>query len=113
MLAKGFTFRALGYGANSYGYNGCDGRIACHGEDWKSYGPHYNTGDVIGCGLLKGTLFYTKNGEFLGVAYRDVIGVLYPSVSLYGNGSNPVVANFGQSPFVFNIDWTEIQRCLL
>ena len=111
MLAKGFTFRALGYGANSYGYNGCDGRIACHGKDWEAYGPQYNTGDIVGCGLVKGNLFYTKNGEFLGVAHRDVSGVLYPSVSLYGDGyfrNNPVVANFGQTRFVFKMDCTKI-----
>ena len=78
--------------------------------DWTAYGPTYGTGDVVGCGLVRGRLFFTKNGHFLGVAFKDVFGVLYPCVELYPFSS--VVANFGQTPFLLKMDWNEIrQRC--
>uniref|UniRef100_A0A8C9FTY0 CRA domain-containing protein n=1 Tax=Pavo cristatus TaxID=9049 RepID=A0A8C9FTY0_PAVCR len=49
------------------------------------YGPTFTTGDVIGCcvNLINNTCFYTKNGHSLGEI---------------------VDANFGQQPFVFDIE---------
>ena len=110
LLARLSTFRFLGYSAKSYGYafdgQKNNGRLG----GYESYGPRFGKGDVVGCGLVRGILFFTKNGEFLGPAYREVRGELYPGVSLLW--SSAVVANFGQSPFVFKIDWDEIiKRC--
>ena len=41
------------------------------GED---FGPKFDEKDVIGCGLLitKKEIFYTKNGAFIGTAFKDV-----------------------------------------
>ena len=40
------------------------------GED---FGPIYEQDDIIGCGLIvdKKEIFYTKNGAFIGVAFKD------------------------------------------
>ena len=74
--------------------------------EWQSYGPEFRGNDIIGCGLLGSDLFYTKNGAFLGVAFRGVPGGLYPSVSLQ---DETVVANFGQKPFCFQLDWDKLR----
>lgn len=83
---------------------------------------------MIGCGvnLVDNTCFYTKNGHHLGIAFRDlpvielivrfddVIHIfthlysffqsrLYPTVGLQTPGEI-VDANFGQEPFVFDIE---------
>lgn len=38
----------------------------------QAYGPPYASGDVIGCGLFmsSGDVFFTRNGTWLGIAYR-------------------------------------------
>ena len=46
----------------------------------------------------KGEIFFTKNGEHLGVAFRGVHGQLYPTVGLHSEGEE-VRVNFGEEPF--------------
>lgn len=81
---------------------------------------------MIGCGVnfRNYTAFFTKNGvkiggsihgsidalladmltSYLGTAFHDVIrGKLHPAISLKKPGEY-IRANFGQSPFVYNID---------
>ncbi len=41
--------------------------------------------------------------SILGNAFRDVKGKLYPSIGMKGPGEE-IKANFGQTPFVFDID---------
>ncbi|KAM4643412.1 ran-binding protein 10-like isoform 3-T3 [Amazona ochrocephala] len=69
------------------------------------YGPTFTTGDVIGCcvNLVNNTCFYTKNGHSLGIAFTDLPSNLYPMVGLQTPGEI-VDANFGQQPFVFDIE---------
>jgi hypothetical protein len=105
----------LGWDNNSYGYHGDDGHsFACSGTG-KGYGPAFTTGDVIGCGIdfSQRTAFYTKNGVFLGIAFRDlkVGSAFYPAVGLRSISSvltlapgEIVEANFGATPFLFDID---------
>ncbi|XP_071957452.1 ran-binding protein 9-like [Antedon mediterranea] len=71
----------------------------------RPYGPTFTTGDVIGCGinLIDNTCFYTKNGLHLGVAFTNLPSKLYPIVGLHTPGE-VVVTNFGQSPFMYNIE---------
>ena len=63
-------------GAESYGYQGNEGKLfACSNPSPSIddhfdgiFGPKYGPGDIIGCGVdfANRTLFFTKNGEFLG-----------------------------------------------
>ncbi|KAM0753364.1 competence/damage-inducible protein CinA [Meredithblackwellia eburnea MCA 4105] len=128
-IGIGFSHRTVslerlpGWQASSWGYHGDDGRAFCSTGTGETYGPTFTTGDVIGCGVdftdawpedsfgddLKGShkeggrAFFTKNGEFLGYAFSNLTGKLYPSVGLRTAGEM-VRANFGSEPFVFPID---------
>ncbi|KAJ6440346.1 RanBPM [Purpureocillium lavendulum] len=98
--------RAVGWEPESWGYHGDDGRTYTGQNIGRNYGPTFSLGDVIGCGVnfRDHTAFFTKNGVKLGTAFTDVVrSKLYPTVSMKKTGEQ-VMANFGQCPFVYNID---------
>ncbi|RMX49820.1 hypothetical protein pdam_00009158 [Pocillopora damicornis] len=106
LSAQGVNMNRLpGWEKNSYGYHGDDGHSFCSSGTGKPYGPTFTTGDVIGCGinLIDNTCFYTKNGVNLGIAFSDLPANLYPTVGLQTPGE-VVDANFGQQPFVYDIE---------
>ena len=72
------------------------------------YGPLYEQKDIIGCGILldKKEIFFTKNGAFLGVAFKDIevpAGGFYPAITIQSM-SHHIEANFGTSKFVFDME---------
>ena len=69
------TFRGPGAMEGSYGYTW--NRKGASGK-WKRWGSQFGKGDVVGCGLIDDACFFTKNGRFLGVAFRGVQRGLYP-----------------------------------
>ncbi|KUJ18418.1 uncharacterized protein LY89DRAFT_48210 [Mollisia scopiformis] len=100
--------RLPGWEPESYAYHGDDGHSFCCQSSGKHYGPPFNSGDVIGCGVnfRTGCAFFTKNGDHLGTAFRDIKenkGKLFPSVGMKKAGEH-IRVNFGQRPFVFDID---------
>ncbi|KAF1813678.1 SPRY-domain-containing protein [Eremomyces bilateralis CBS 781.70] len=98
--------RLPGWESESWAYHGDDGHAFCCTHSGKEYGPKYSTLDVIGCGVnfRTGCAFYTKNGVYLGTAFKDIRHErLYPSVGMKKPGEHLRV-NFGQTPFVFDID---------
>jgi len=113
--------RLPGWEKFSYGYHGDDGNAFSFSGTGSAYGPTFTTGDVIGCcvNYFDFTCFYTKNGTKLGIAFRDINRKdetgspvrLYPCVGLR-TPNEEVEANFGQAPFVFDIEseWREL-RC--
>ncbi|XP_053305700.1 ran-binding protein 10 isoform X2 [Spea bombifrons] len=106
LSAQGVNMNRLpGWDKHSYGYHGDDGHSFCSSGTGQPYGPTFTTGDVIGCcvNLINNTCFYTKNGHSLGIAFTDLPSNLYPTVGLQTPGEI-VDANFGQHPFVFDIE---------
>lgn len=106
LAAQGVNQNRLpGWDKQSYGYHGDDGNSFCSSGQGEPYGPTFSTGDVIGCcvNLIENTCFYTKNGVNLGIAFTDLPHGLYPTVGLQTPGE-VVEANFGNSPFVFDIE---------
>ena len=58
-------------------------------QEWDSYGPTFQTGDIIGVGLNteSNSIFHEKRGSWLGVAFENVCrDALYPTVGLHSRG---------------------------
>ncbi|KAJ5128384.1 SPla/RYanodine receptor SPRY [Penicillium atrosanguineum] len=125
---KASVERLPGWEQESWAYHGDDGK-SFFGESQgqgRSYGPTFGVGDTVGCGVnfSTGSAFFTKNGVFLGTdpinretrnsegelttkgnAFHDLRNVkLYPSVGMKKQPPVHLKANFGQEPFVFDID---------
>ncbi|KAF9171622.1 hypothetical protein BGX20_007263 [Mortierella sp. AD010] len=97
--------RLPGWEPQSWGYHGDDGNSFEGCGNGRPFGPVFTTGDTIGCGVnfRDMSLFFTKNGVHLGVAFRNLKGTLYPTVGMRTAGEI-IEANFGQREFVFDID---------
>ena len=77
----------LGGDENGWGYIG-DRALYHKRNKVKLYGERFGQGDVIGVTLDmdEGTLSFDKNGEKLGVAITNLVGVIYPAVAFYNRG---------------------------
>ncbi|KAI9362698.1 hypothetical protein BD770DRAFT_359510 [Pilaira anomala] len=99
--------RLPGWNTNSWGYHGDDGHSFAGSGTGKDYGPRFTTGDTIGCGVnfSDRSAFYTKNGWHLGTAFKDLIfkKPIYPAIGLRTQREK-VTTNFGNEPFVFDIE---------
>jgi hypothetical protein len=104
-----------------------EGSCAVHSDDGKKYvsaaygapfGPKFDVADVIGVGVnfVTREIFFTRNGDFVGVAHRaapngadiDFGAGLFGAVSLYSLGE-VVEANFGKAPFCFSFNATQLE----
>ncbi|KAL6628711.1 SPRY-domain-containing protein [Neocallimastix sp. 'constans'] len=95
-----------GWKLNSWGYHGDNGNSYNEKGYGTDYGPTYGGGDVIGCGYnaINRSIFFTKNGEFLGYIKGTVWNKhikLYPMI---GMNEGKVKVNFGNKKFMFNIE---------
>ncbi|KZT68756.1 SPRY-domain-containing protein [Daedalea quercina L-15889] len=107
--------RLPGWESQSWGYHADDGWCFAGTKEGTPYGPTFDSGDIIGCGIdfSQNRAFYTKNGAFLGMLFENIptaTVALYPSIGMRHNGES-VRANFGQVPFRFAIaDYVRTQR---
>ncbi|KAL4975915.1 hypothetical protein BDW66DRAFT_160022 [Aspergillus desertorum] len=106
---KASVERLPGWEQESWAYHGDDGK-SFFGENQgqgRQYGPIFGVNDTVGCGVnfSTGCAFFTKNGVFLGNAFKDLRNLkVYPSVGVKKNPPVHISANFGQQPFMFDID---------
>lgn len=99
------TCRQVGWDPITYGYHGDDGYLYhSHGRG-VPFGPTFHTGDTVGAGINYASqeIFFTVNGKLVGSRHKDVKCPLYPSVGLHSPNER-VDVNFGQKPFVFNVE---------
>lgn len=105
------TDKMPGWEAESIGYH-ADDACAFHNTGWgRQWGKRYSDGDIVGCGILweTGEVFYTLNGEFLGVAFRSpTVEEYYASVG-FRNAQAKLKLNFGTVPFLFDFRAPSIQ----
>jgi len=98
-----------GWKKNSYGYHSDDGKIFRITE--KQYGKTFGSGDTVGIGIdfKKEEIFFTLNGEYLGLAFENVReSELFPVV---GIDSNDIITfNFGALPFAYDITKNRISK---
>lgn len=113
MIAVGFSSRKAaldrlpGWENESWAYHGDDGKIFFGESTGKTYGPQFTIHDTIGCGInfWTGCAFFTKNGLDLGIAFRELKNVRpFPSVGMKKHSGAWAAVNFGQRPFLFDID---------
>ncbi|THC98715.1 hypothetical protein EYZ11_001778 [Aspergillus tanneri] len=106
---KASVERLPGWEQESWAYHGDDGK-SFFGESQgqgRQYGPTFGVNDTVGCGVnfATGCAFFTKNGVFLGNAFRELRNVkVYPSVGMKKQPPVHLAVNFGQQPFMFDID---------
>ncbi|AOA62150.1 Vacuolar import and degradation protein 30 [Komagataella phaffii CBS 7435] len=99
---------APGFENGTYGYNGKEGQILnLSNSIHTKYGTTFGLNDTMGCGInyYTETIFYTKNGVFLGDAFYGISSTRahYPIVGM-GVG-NQIRTNFGfTGNFLFDID---------
>lgn len=70
--------------------------------------PGFSTGDIIGCGLSKKEVFYTKNGENIGQAFKietclsdeELAQYLVPAVSMHSPGEVVQFIFFDSKPSI-------------
>lgn len=89
------------HGVQSYGYHS-DGETMCSHSPASLSGrrfPGLARGDIVGCNInfASKTVSLALNGQWLGVAFEDVAGRLYPVVSMFGYDSAFKV-NLGLDP---------------
>ncbi|KAK0648538.1 concanavalin A-like lectin/glucanase domain-containing protein [Cercophora newfieldiana] len=99
----------LGSDDGGWRYDSADGhKYSEYGV--QKYDEPYAEGAVTGCGVdfRTHTAFFTRDGKFLGQAFTEIRGKLYPAISFgwnVGKGSC-VSANFGNDPeknFMFDL----------
>ncbi|CAN6475709.1 unnamed protein product [Victoria cruziana] len=97
--------RQPGWETNSYGYHGDDGLLYRGPGKGDSFGPKFTTGDTVGGGINYASheLFFTKNGKLVGSVCENIKGPLFPTIGVH-SPHEKVDVNFGQRPFVFDIE---------
>ncbi|CAD5206942.1 unnamed protein product [Bursaphelenchus okinawaensis] len=101
-----------GFESGSYGYHADRGRLV-NGLNKIDTSEPYKVDDVVGCGInfINRTIFFTRNGHKLPDEFCDVCTTkpYFPIVGMQCPGE-VVDTNFGQKPFLFNIE-NEVQKC--
>ncbi|RKP35087.1 concanavalin A-like lectin/glucanase domain-containing protein [Dimargaris cristalligena] len=94
-------WRMSGYSRYSIGYHSNQGLIYRN----QPFTPlasidEYSEGDVIGCGFRhrSGKVFFTRNGELMGILNARMFYTVYPTIS--NTGPCVLQANFGSSEFL-------------
>ena len=99
--------RLPGWETHSWGYHGDDGKMFSGEHAGRHYGPTFSANDVVGCGINfhTGQAFFTLNGRDLEVCFRDLRDVRpFPTIGMKKYSGASVSVNFGQRPFVFDIE---------
>jgi len=86
------------------GYHADNGLKYFNMGNGKNFSEPYGKGDTIGCGFDHEslTIFFTRNGSFIGCAFKSQNRKFYPMMGTLEQCK--MKFNLGLSPFVFNLD---------
>lgn len=104
--AKYDTNAHPGWYPHSFALHGDDGQVFFSVGAGNIWGPRFSEGDIVGCGFNAVTqeIWFTHNGKFLGVAFREVDMLQkeawFPTIGMSSPGEK-AKANFGAVPFLF------------
>ncbi|KAL7720040.1 B30.2/SPRY domain-containing protein [Entamoeba marina] len=96
--------RHIGWNSGSIGYHSDDGYLFHENGSGKSFGPKFNSGDVVGVGFIprEQVIFFTYNGTIIENRYIKVISdTWYPAIGF--STAYSVQVNFGKRPFAFDL----------
>jgi len=95
-----------GWTSGSYGFHSDDGKKFGGQGAGYSYSKPFGINDTVGCGInfRENVIFFTRNGEFLGVAFHisDYFDELWPVIGV--DTLEIVSVNFGAQPFKYKFD---------
>ena len=95
-----------GWQTGSFGYHGDYGKKFDKYGDGTHYGPTFEVGDTIGCGINinKQFVYFTKNSEYLGAAFNDfdIQKKYYPTVGMRSATGARVKLNHGHKEYKFD-----------
>ncbi|KAJ6383692.1 hypothetical protein OIU78_027061 [Salix suchowensis] len=118
-IAIGFTNHSFkmrrqpGWEANSCGYHGDAGNLYRGSGIGEAFGPAFTTNDTVGAGINYASqeFFFTKNGAVVGAVYKDIKGLLLPTVAVHSQNEE-IEVNFGKKSFAFDLKEYERQQVM-
>ncbi|GAB9466272.1 hypothetical protein Gpo141_00003650 [Globisporangium polare] len=103
------TDKQPGWDADSYGYHGDDGHFFHRTGRGRDFGPSFDVGDTVGCGVRRNmreqhsSAFFTLSGDLIPTGGRGIECEhedWFPVVGL--DSANAVHVNYGQEPFRYD-----------
>ena len=100
-----------GWDRRSWGYHGDDGNYYQGSGYGRRWGPRFGSGDIVGCGYdcFLRSIFYTLNGQFMGVEPLGIRNRLDIFAVLGLDSPDEVTVNF-LGPFRFDLGSYEDRR---
>ncbi|TYZ64901.1 hypothetical protein PybrP1_001124 [[Pythium] brassicae (nom. inval.)] len=98
-----------GWTSTSYGYHGDDGHFFHGSGEGRHFGPSFDVGDTVGCGVrrsmrdLRSFVFFTHTGDLIPAGDRGIEcghEEWFPVVGL--DSANAIHVNYGQEPFRYD-----------
>ncbi|KAJ6693646.1 hypothetical protein OIU85_004426 [Salix viminalis] len=112
-LRSSTLFASFEWEANSCGYHGDDGNLYRGSGTGEAFGPAFTTNDTVGAGINYASqeFFFTKNGAVVGAVYKDIKGLLIPTVAVHSQNEE-IEVNFGKKSFAFDLKEYERQEVM-
>lgn len=106
VVPRGFPQKGIIGKESGYGFTLDDGKKHSDSNHPVDGGAICTSNDTVGVGVnfISRSIFFTKNGESLGEQFKGFKGdELFPALGINSPGAN-ISVNFGQKPFIYNIN---------
>lgn len=100
-LSNESTYQSLGEDSDSFAISE-SGEFISNGKTLSIISREIDAGDIIGCGVYNGALFFTLNGDFLGFTKYPIYNSNLTPCAHISCKYTQLRFNFGQKKFIFN-----------